>query len=101
LPAQLSKRRNDSTTVKPWSRAAAVRGAPEFNHSGAVQNMVGIFVGIITREAMRRGNVSWVDGPHRRRPLIERRIERALLTVRLDPKRRGNRPPGRNAVNKH
>ena len=56
--------------------------------SGSWLNMVEIFFGIITRQAIRRGTFTSVEGPHRRHRDLHRRLERTLPTVRLDQDRR-------------
>ena len=56
--------------------------------SGSWLNMVEIFFGIITRQAIRRGTFSSVTRPDRRHHRVHRRLERTLPTVRLDQGRR-------------
>jgi transposase len=56
--------------------------------SGSWLNLVEIFFGIITRQAIRRGTFTSVNGPHRRHRNLHRRLERLLPTVRLDQDRR-------------
>ncbi len=54
-------------------------------------NMVEIFFGIITRQAIRRGTFTG-QGPHRCDPHLHRRLERTLPTVHLDQDRRPDHP---------
>ena len=56
--------------------------------SGSWLNMVEIFFGIITRQAIRRGTFTSRQGPHRRDRDLHRRLERTLPTVHLDQDRR-------------
>jgi transposase len=52
--------------------------------SGSWLNLVEAFFSIITRQALRRGSVPAVAGPHRRHPAVHRRLERPLRPVHLD-----------------
>ena len=56
--------------------------------SGSWLNMVEIFFGIITRQAIRRGTFGSVARPHRGHPRLHQRLERPLPTVHLDQGRR-------------
>jgi transposase len=61
--------------------------------SGSWLNMVEIFFGIITRQAIRRGSYGSVKGTHHRHPPIHRRLERPLPTLHLDQDRRRHPRP--------
>ena len=52
--------------------------------SGSWLNMVEIFFGIITRQAIRRGTFTSRQGPHHRDRHLHRRLERPLPALRLD-----------------
>ncbi len=56
--------------------------------SGSWLNMVEIFFGIITRQAIRRGTLHHGQGPHRRHRDLHRRLERTLPAIHLDQERR-------------
>ena len=56
--------------------------------SGSWMNMVEIFFGIITRQAIRRGTFTSVKRPHLRHRKLHRRLERPLHPVHLDQNRR-------------
>ena len=56
--------------------------------SGSWLNLVEIFFGIITRQAIRRGSFGSRPRPDRRDHRVHRRLERTLPPVRLDQGRR-------------
>ena len=58
--------------------------------SGSWLNMVEIFFGIITRQAIRRGTFTVRQGPHHRHRDLHRRLERTLPALHLDQDRRRN-----------
>ena len=62
--------------------------------SGSWLNMVEIFFGIITRQAIRRGTFTSVARPDRGDHRIHRRLERTLPAVRLDQRRRHDHHEG-------
>ncbi len=67
--------------------------------SGSWLNLVEVFFGIITRQAIRRGSFASVEQLVERDPHIHRRLERPLPPLHLDQDRRRNpapRPPSTN-----
>ncbi len=52
--------------------------------SGSWLNLVEVFFGIITRQAIRRGSYASVPRARRRDPDLHRRLERALPPIHLD-----------------
>jgi transposase len=62
--------------------------------SGSWLNMVEIFFGIITRQALRRWHLHLGQRPHRRNRELHRRLERALRALHLDQDHGRDHPQG-------
>ena len=107
LPAGEAARRAATTTPPtstPTSQAWLARNPRITLHftptSGSWLNMVEIFFGIITRQAIRRGTFTSRQRPHRRDRDLHRRLERPLPTLHLDQDRRPD-PPQRHRRSKN
>ena len=61
--------------------------------SGSWLNLVEVFFGIITKQAIRRGSFGQRQGTRRRDPHLHRGLERALPPLHLDQDHRPDPPP--------
>ena len=67
--------------------------------SGSWMNLVEVFFGIITRQAIRRGSFDSVKQLDRRDPRVHRRLQRPLPALRLDQDRRRDPAPRHPSTN--
>ena len=95
-----------STTTTPTSTTTSTSGSkhPRITlhftpTSGSWLNLVEVFFGIITRQAIRRGSFDNVKATRRRDPRLHRRLQRTLPALHLDQDRRGDPAPRHPSTN--